>query len=49
MSNNELARKFKDCTAEALAPAAADAALDGLLALARANEVDAAVRALAPS
>ena len=49
MSDGELARKFKDCTAEALAPAAADAALDGLLALARANVVDAAVKALAPS
>lgn len=46
MSDADLARKFKDCAKDALSPAAADAALEGLLALERAPDVDAILAAL---
>ena len=49
MSDADLARKFKDCATGVLAPAATDAALDGLLSLPHANDVDAALKALVPS
>ncbi|MBN9276960.1 MAG: MmgE/PrpD family protein [Hyphomicrobium sp.] len=49
MSDADLERKFKDCATGVLAPAATDAALDGLLSLPHANDVDAALKALVPS
>jgi 2-methylcitrate dehydratase PrpD len=46
MSDADLARKFKDCTRDALSPAEADAALEGLLALERTPNLDAILKAL---
>lgn len=46
MSDADLARKFKDCAKDALSPAAADAALEGLLALECVPDVDAILAAL---
>lgn len=46
MSDAGLARKFKDCTRDVLPSAAADAALEGLLALERAPDLDAILTAL---
>ena len=46
MSDADLARKFKDCTRDVLPPASADAALEGLLALERAPDLDAILTAL---
>jgi hypothetical protein len=46
MADADLAHKFKDCAKEALSPGAADAALEALLGLERASDVDAVLSAL---